>query len=279
MKKVYAVLALTLAVGGVAFALEETPQPAQEVLSQTPKTGSGRIAKLRADYDQGKFNFLFDSLEVEYAELKQSGRVNEFAEMRRVGEANEQIKGLSGQFDKMAADLLQERNSELKALCEGSAAEAAALYVQSITSPLDESQAQAMRALSALRFKAPDQAANEDERALIEIDLAYEFKSVHLGLHQSEEGDLTEKQIVLGMDKMQKMVQASESFTDASLKETVANAALGFDEAQAKYLDMRELSALAKTPSSDFERSIGAILVSYKAQKDDLYQKEFLAKL
>lgn len=273
MKKVYAVLALALAVGGSGFALEETIQPAQEAVSRAQLTGNERVAALRADYEHGKFNSLLDFLEAEYAKLKKSGRVDEFAEMRRVGEANERMKGLSGQFDKMAADLLQERNGELRALCEGHEGEAAALLIQSVASPVDEKEA--MRALSALRFKTPDQAANVDELALIEIDLAYEFKSVHLGLNQDE----VEKQIVLGMDKMQKMVQASESFSDASLKETVANAALGFDAAQAKHLDMRELLALAKKPSSDLERSVGGILTAYKAQKDDLYQKEFLAKL
>ncbi len=279
MKKVYAVLALALAVGGSAFALEENSKPSQEISRQAPMTGEGRVAALRSEYEQGKFNSLLDGLEEEYGRLQASGRVGEFAEMRRVSEADEQIKGLASQFDKMAARLLEERNAELAALCQDQSEALSAQRVKSLIAPVDEKQLQAIRTLSMLRFKTPDQAASPDERALIEIDLAYEFKIVHFNLHYAEDGDFLEKHIVLGMDKMKKASEASKSFSDADLKETVALAAGGFDAWQAKNLDLRDLLATAKKPSGDLDRSIAAVLNGYKAKKDDLYQREFLAKL
>lgn len=275
MKKIYAVLALSLCVGGSLFALDEAETPSQAVI--LPVAGDQRTARIRADFEQGKFNSLFDSLEGEYGELQKNGRIEEFAEMRRVPEAGEQLKELASRFDKMASLLLLERNAELKALCEGHQNEIASLRIQSVTSPLDERQKEAIRTLASLRFKTPDQAANPDERALIEIDLAYEFKSLHLD--QSDSADLVEKQIALGMEKMKKMEQVSQSFTDSVLKETVSIAAQGFDACQSKSLDMRELLAAAKKPSCDLDRNIGSVLTGYKAKKDDLYQREFLAKL
>lgn len=279
MKKIYAVLALSLAVGGSAFALEETLKPEQEVVAETFATGESRVARLRAGYENGEFNSLLSSLEEEYSGLQKSGRVEEFAEMRRVIEADAELKALASQFDKMAEKLLQERNAELSALCQGRDQEIATRRVKSIIAPVDELQKEAMRTLSSLRFKTPDQAGSQDEKTLIEIDLAYEFKSVQLNLQQEEGSTLLEKQIVLGMDKMRKMVQASESFTDSKLKKTVSLAAAGFDAWQVKNLDMKDLLAASKKPSSDLDRSIGSVLGGYKAKKDDLYQNEFLAKL
>lgn len=282
MKKVYAVLGLSACAVTTVLAVNESGNPPQEirVVDKTAMTGGERVALLREQYQQGKFNSLLVKLEADYVALLKSGRVKEFAEMRQVPDADQQLQGLAQQFEKRAAALLKKRNDELKALCTGREQEIAIRRVQSLTAPLDETQSEAMHYLAALRFKTPEQAASSEERILIEIDLAHEFKSVHLDVHHpGDKTDLLEQQIALNMEKMDKMRRAAETFNDSALRAKVLLAVQAFDAWQSKSLDLRELLAAAKRPSNELERKIGAVLSSYKAKHDDLYQQEFLAKL
>jgi hypothetical protein len=283
MKKICAILGLALCVGGAAFAVERNVEPMQQTVSSTaqPETGPEVIAVLRAGYAEGSFNSFLDGLEGDYRDLEKSGRLQEFAEMRQAPEPDSQLKDLATHYEVLAGTLLKQRNIELKEVCKGQEEAIACKRVQSATSELDLEQQEAMRYLANLRFKTPEQATNDDERKLIEIDLAYEFKLVHLDAQRlsGEETTLDQKQIVLGMDKIEKMQDVSKGFSDQALKKKVDLAAKGFDAWQSKGLDMRELAAAAKKPSGDLERKIGSVLSSYKAKKDDLYQKEFLAKL
>lgn len=282
MKKIYALLAISLCVGGSAIAVEQTEMATRELTQREASLGEESVAVLRKDYLDGKFDLFLDTLEADYRDLQTSGRFEEFAEMRRVPAPDEQIVVLAKQFEMMALGLTQERNEALAKLCGGQENDPACRKVLSILAPPNEQMSDAMNYLSSLRFKSLDDAKNADEKKLIEIDAAYEFKSVHLDMQRingQEAADLSEKQMVLSMDKMQKMVKASETFSDTDLKEKVALAAKGFDARLAKNRDLRQLIASGKRPSNDLEKQIGSILSKYQAQKDDLYQKEFLAKL
>jgi len=282
MKKIYAVLGLTACAVTTALAVNEVQKPSQEtqVAEKAGMTGGERVAILREQYQQGKFNSLLVKLEADYVSLLKSGRVKEFAEMRQVPDVDQEIQGIAQQFEKRAAALLEKRNDELKALCSGKEQELAIRRVQSLTAPVDEAQSEAMHYLSSLRFKTPEQATTSEERTLIEIDLAHEFKSVHLDVHHpGDRTDLLEQQIVLSMEKMEKMRRAAETFSDSALQAKVLLAAKSFDAWQSRSLDLRELLATVKKPSNELERKIGSVLSSYKAKQDDLYQQEFLAKL
>ncbi len=283
VKKVFAILGLALCIGGAAVAVEGNVDSVEQTIASRaePETGSEVMTLLRADYAKGVFNSFLDELEGDYKELKKNGRLEEFAEMRQTPEADAQLKNLASHYETLAKTLLQQRNVELKELCKGQEAGLAYKRVQSATTELDALRQDAMRYLSNLRFITPEQAANSDERKLVEIDLAYEFKLVHLDAQRlsGDDADLDQKQVVLGMDKLAKMQDAAKGFSDLDLKKKVDLAAEGFDSLQAKGWDMRQLVAASKKPSGDLERKIGSILTSYNSKKDDLYQKEFLAKL
>lgn len=282
MKKIYVLLAISLCIGGSAIAVEQMEVASQEVAKRGASLGEESVAVLRKDYLDGKFDLFLDTLEDDYQDLQKSGRFEEFAEMRRVPAPDEQTVSLAKQFEQLALGVTRERNEALIKLCDGQESDSVCRKVLSILSPSDDSESDAMNYLASLRFKTVDVAKNADEKKLIEIDTAYEFKSVHLDLQKingQEIGDLSEKQMVLSMDKMQKMIKASETFSDVDLKEKVALAAKGFDKRLAKNWDLRQLIAAGRHPSNDLEKQIGSILSSYQAKKDDLYQKEFLAKL
>ena len=283
MKKIYAILGLALCIGGAAIAAEEGMEPVQQSVAsrQAPETGHELVAALRQEYTEGKFNSFLDGLEDDYQDLEKSGRLAEFASMRQAPEADSKLNDLARHYEALAPDLQQQRDSELKEICQGQDAEIACKRVQSATAETDQDQQEAMSYLADLRFKTPEQAANDDERKLVEIDLAYEFKLVHLDVQRlsGEDSDLQQKQIVLGMEKIEKMQDAAKGFSDQSLKKKIDLAAKGYDVRQSQIIDMRDLVAASKKPSSDLDRKIGAILSSYKSKKDNLYQNEFLAKL
>jgi hypothetical protein len=124
-------------------------------------------------------------------------------------------------------------------------------------------------------------ASSEEEKALIQIDLASEFKSVHLDAQHAVEAiaDRNDKQIVIKMDMLKQMQQAAQGFQDDGLKQMVNLAADAYDLWQAQGLDWKEIYALVNTPSNDTEKQVSSILSDYKTQREDLYQKEFLAKV
>jgi hypothetical protein len=142
-------------------------------------------------------------------------------------------------------------------------------------------QKEALQYLSSLRFKTPEAAQNGDERKLIDIDLAAEFKVVHLDIQYAEKPfqDRFEKHIAISMDMLKQMQEAGKMFQDTSLKKKIDLAASAFDEWQARNYDLNQLNKISQKPSTDFEKKIASIINSYKAKKDDLYQKEFLAQL
>jgi hypothetical protein len=78
------------------------------------------------------------------------------------------------------------------------------------------------------------------------------------------------------MEKMKKMVRASKSFQDHSLKQAVGLAAANLDMRLARNLDGADLNALVKSkvkPSTDLEDKAYTILSSYQGQFNDLMKE------
>ena len=153
--------------------------------------------------------------------------------------------------------------------------------IHSVISPLPADQKEALQYLAALRFKTPANAVNADEKKLIEIDLASEFNIVHLDAQYAQKPfeDRYEKHVVINMDALHQMQEAAKSFKDTDLQKKIELASAGFDHWQARNWDLNLLHQIIKKPANDVEKKIASIFSKYREKSNDLYQKEFLAKL
>ncbi|MBF8263835.1 MAG: hypothetical protein HW387_1500 [Parachlamydiales bacterium] len=281
VKKIYSLAALAL-IAASSMPAQQTSIPASEpaIAAQQIRTGQDIVTSLRQSYESGAYDAFLANLQSDYQQMVKSSKFSEFITMREAPAPDVKLKQLAARYEEMSQQLAAQRNDELKAAIAGQS-DALAQQIQSITQPLPTDQKEALQYLSSLRFKTPDKAGNQDEKKLIEIDLASEFKVVHLDAQYAQKPfvDRMEKHMIINMDMMRQMVDASKSFQDSSLQNKVQLASLGFDTWQARNWDLNLLNQIVRKPGSDSERKIASIMTSYQAKKADLYQKEFLAKL
>ena len=282
MKKVYSMAALAFFAASSLTAQNGGQAPkAAEQAAHHQRSGQEMMSQVRESFKAGGYDAFLANLRADYQTYMKSGHFNEFVKMRDIPQGDEKLLQLSAHWDSLNQQLLDERNQELKAAIEKQEDSSIGQRVQSILTPLSTDQKDILHYMSSLRFKTPDKAANDDERKLIEIDLASEFYIVHLDSQYAQKpfDDRVEKHILINMDMYRQMADAAQSFDNSQLKKKISEAAAGFDSWQARSLDMRELNRLVKKPGSDLEKKIASILSSYQVKKEDLYQKEFLAKI
>ncbi len=101
------------------------------------------------------------------------------------------------------------------------------LPATSVIAPLSDEEA-AKNQIASYRFMKPGTGNNSDENKLINLDVEYEFKHIHLDSYAAVNGtpleERQQQQAVLLMEWHDKMLKASESFQDEGLKETVVRA-------------------------------------------------------
>jgi hypothetical protein len=279
MKKLYslAVLAIFAASGSIA----QNTSPSTESVQVIHRAGSDVISSLRQSYESGSYDAFLANLTSDYLKLMQGGKLAEFIKMREIPAADDKLKELAAKWESLHHKLIEERNDALLAACKGHEQEINSGRIQSIIRQIPDEQREALQYLSSLRFKTPENAANVDEKKLIEIDIAAEFKAVHLDSQFAQKPfeDRLEKQMVINMDSLKQMQDAAQSFKDPEIVKKVMDGAQAFDAWQARHWDLNLLHQVIRKPSNDFEKKIAAILTEYKAKKDDLYQKEFLSQI
>jgi hypothetical protein len=282
MKSIYSMVALVifgasglLAQNGSSIAHPDTAHSVTLSLS-----GHELIESLRKGYESNSYDAFLANLNSDYQQMVQSGQIDEFVKMREAPPADKNLQQIADRWETIHQKLIAERNEELKEAVAGQTDQILFNRIQSIVSPIPDDQNEALQYMVALRFKTPANAANDDERKLIEIDLASEFKIVHLDAQYAQKpfDDRFEKNIVINMDAMHQMQEASKSFKDSDLQKKVELASKGFDTWQARHWDLNLLHQIIKKPTNDTERKIASIFGKYREKTNDLYQKEFLAK-
>ena len=281
MKKIYSLAALAFFAASSLSAQSPDKNREHTAPIQTKRTGQEVLASLREGYQNGTYDAFLANLRADYQTFVKSGKFDEFVQMRDIPLGDEKLLQLSSHFDALHQKLIDERNQELKSVIEQQNDPIIKQRVQSILTPLSDEQRDALHYLASLRFKTPDKGTSDDEKKLIEIDLVSEFNLVHLDSQYAQKpfDDRIEKHVIINMEMMRQMKDAASSFENSQLKKKIEQATSAFDTWQARSWDMRELNNLVKKPGSDFEKKIASILSSYQVKKDDLYQKEFLAKI
>lgn len=274
MKSISIILSSILCAASPLLA-QDAPQPAAEQTIPSVQLGADSISLIRADYQNGAYDELLTELDDSYKQVQSESQLSGLADMR----ASIQPVPNLNQWEDQGLQIQKERNAILvEALTSD---DAFAQKVRSAASSLSPEEEQAWHQLARFRTMAPLSGANPDENRLIDLDLEYEYKALHLDMPLIENEQISnrqDKQIALRMQKMDRMAEASKSFQDESLKETVQLASQSFDKRLTQQRDLSDLMALVKgkqKPQNPQEEKIASILSSYQQKTSDL-TRQFL---
>jgi hypothetical protein len=268
---------LTALTAGTAPLLPQTAPETKEIVqpaaTEAERSGKEALREIRQTYDKGGYAEFLKELDDSYKALKESGQLKPLAEMRLGSSPKWQ------EFEARVETLQNERNQELLDAIDTQKKTPFIEKVISATANLfDKEQRQATDKIANLRGMAPGTGKNSDENLLIDLDLEYEYKSLHIDLPGGAGIGRREMQCALKMEQLDKMLSTSSDFEDDSLNETVALFAENFDESLAQNWDIFDLNALAagkRKPLDALEDKVASILTRYQEKFSDLW-REFL---
>jgi hypothetical protein len=269
------IILTALSAGSAPLLPQTAPEPVQIVKPAYAAERSGReaVAMIRQTYEKDGYAEFFKELDDSYTALKENGRMDEFAEMR-IGYSPEWEE-----WESRAAALQNEKKQDLLFAVQDQKMSPFVEKVRSVSANLsDESHENAIVQMANLRAEAPGTGKNSDENRLIDLDLEYEYKSLHIDLPGLSAADRREKQCALMMEKLGKMLAASSEFKDAALKKTVALYADNFDARLAQSWDIADLNALTngkRKPADALEEKVASILTVYQEKFSDLSRQFF----
>ena len=144
-------------------------------------------------------------------------------------------------------------------------------------------QEKALLRLIALRQMPPGAGKNSDENTLIDLDIEYEYKSIHLDMPVpgAQPADRREKHYVLKMNQMDKMLAAAQGFEDAELKKQIEFVAQNPDARMVQNWDQRDLNDLVKgkeKPSGPAQEKVASILQSHQEKMSELAKQSLEAE-
>lgn len=273
---------LTALTAGTAPLLPQTaPIPEQVVKPaiQVQESGQETIMQIRQMYEEGGYDDFLKELDDSYIVVKENGQLGVLAETR-VGFFLEHLEN-DQKWEERARALNKEKNQELIALMEGQ--EKTPFVNQVVASTVDltsDAHQDAIYQITHFRGLTPGSGKNSDENRLIDIDLEYEYKSLHIDLPGAPIENKREKHCALRMEKLDKMLAAASQFEDEKLKESVALYAENFDARLAQNWDATDLNALAngkRKPANALEEKVASLLLIYQEKFSDL-TKQFLSE-
>lgn len=233
--------------------------------------GKAKIAQVRASFDKGEYKQFLNELDVSYKNADLSNLI----EVRKKPIPTE----FQAKWEERFTSLQKERNAQVLLVLPENDNSIFAEKVRTMTAEVStEPQEKAVSKLNTLIALAPKTGVNEDENKLIDLDLEYEYKLLHAQLPQGHisPSQMDELQLALRMEKMEKMVEASKSFKDHSLKTAVGLAASNLDARLARNLDGVDLNTLIKDkvqPSTEVEEKVLAIMAIYQGHFNDLMKE------
>jgi hypothetical protein len=288
MKKKLSVLLALMSIGTIPLLADsnsfvETTQKAKEFFGTAAKEekylGKTAVSQIRESYVAGEYQQFLDEMDEKYKEAVASGEIDALAALRPGGSSELQ------QWEAKAFLLQGERNKELLALVDlekNHSPQTNSLMLEKLesaaTNRSNEMQHLAIEVLSQYRQIAPGKGMSSDENLLIQIDLEYEYKALHLDLPNASLSEKRAKQCALKMEKLEVLQKLSEQFSDPEFKEIIDIYAAQFDERLAQSYDMADLNGLingSEKPSNAFEEKIASILTAYQDKFSDL-TKQFI---
>ncbi len=228
------------------------------------------VDKIRADYKDGKYNQFLKEMDSDYRDAKRSNDLEGLIELRK---ENAKVN-IHPEFIRSFYLIQDAKNKNLVAAV-GSDQSPFAQKIRSAAASVPEES----RLLNSFHYKLPEAGdENNDENAVIGIDLEYTYKAIHLdALAASGDSipDKREKQMVLEMEKMDRLVKASQDFQDKELKQAIEKSASTLDQRLAKKYDMKDLQDLSNgriKAISPLEEKAAAIVGNAQGQISELHR-------
>ena len=192
-----------------------------QTMSNSYEVGSAIVEKVRIDSKNGKYIEFLKEMDKDYNEAKANQGLEGLIELRKeAGKAN-----IHPEFAR-SYDTIQASKNEQLLNAVGNDNSAFAQKVRSAAASFSKDD----QVLRSLNFKAPGTAETKDENSVIDIDLEYYYKSIHLDSSGDATADRKEKHIALELEKMDRLVQAAKSFEDKDLKKAIDRASSTFDQ-------------------------------------------------
>jgi hypothetical protein len=272
MKTISLILASLLS-SGLLLADEGSKPPASEsqIIVQQ-RLGKEAIAQIRSDYEAGRYDEFLKEMDSSYESVVENHKLSGLSSLREGTKADPK-------WTEEALILQKERNKELFQVVEGHDD----LFAQKVRSVASDAstpeQEAAILRLVEFRQMAPGTGKNSDENALIDLDLEYEYKSIHLDMPNPDRdppSDRREKHYVLKMHHMDKLLSSAQEFEDADLKKIVELAAQNQDARMAQNWDQYDLSALVKgkeKPADLTQEKAVSLLQAHQEKMSDLTKR------
>ena len=246
-----------------------------EQVQSSLKLGKQTVSTIRDAYEKGEYNEFFTEMNVSFEQAVEENGLEGLIQMRE-----KQVPAdFQEKWEQRFSELQKLKNSELNSALSDKDDSLFAQKVRSLAANVSTpEQEKAICKINSLIAKAPGTGVNEDENTLIDIDLEYEYKLLHVQMPDSETSpeQRFQRQIALRMEKMDKMLEASKNFQDASLKQAVNLAASNFDARLIRNIDGTDLNNLFRSqakPANETEEKVFAILESYQGQFSDLMKQ------
>lgn len=236
-----------------------------QVAPNSFQLGTEVVQKIRTEYANGSYSEFLTSMDKDYASAKKESALEGLIEIRKEG-ARAQIHP---EFVRSYRVIQDVKNQQLLEAVKGAPD---SIFVEKVNSAASATPTfdETMLAISG---KAPGTGKNCDENALIDIDLEYYYKAIHLD--SSNSVDRRAKHMVLEMEKADRMVKASQNFEDKTLRTSVEKYNASLNERLARNYDMKDLNDLARgkvKPATQQEKDAAAAVSRAQGALADLHR-------
>lgn len=260
-----ALAALALVTGGFAFEGSSLSITSEQRERDNFRFGKDALLQIRNDYQAGKYDSFLKEIDASYDQVKDQGQLADFVQLRQGSSQNlqwmEEVKGLQ-----------KAKNTQLVQAVSGQDTPFANKVRSVANFSSTEDQEGALSMLSVIHQMVPGSGENRDQNMLIDLDVEYEYKTVHLDM-PGIPSDTRDLHYALKMEQMDKMLLASQSFEDISLKNAVESLSHNFDERLAQNWDLMDLHDLAKgktKPADSVQERVVSVLQSHQEKMGDL---------
>ena len=263
----FAIAAALCMTGGIAYEKQDQLFSSKEESASVYSKGSEVVAKVREQYKAGDFDNFLKEMDSVYASVVANGQLEDYSQMRLGSEIN--LQWLDA-----VKNLQVEKNQQLTNAVSGESS----VFSEKVMNVATFTDTDPF--IFNLHQKKLGQGKNQDENTLIQIDMEYEVKGLNLDMLPNDSKfksmDLQVLQYVLKMEQADKMLLASQSFSDQDLVGSVEKFAAHLDRHLSVSYDSKDLYSLTKDQAkahTTAEKNVAFVLQNHQEKLSQSAEK------